>query len=90
MKLKKDYVSGLGDSLDLIPIGAWYGNGRKVKWWSPILLGIWDPDQGHPVAICKCMSGGLPATISAGITVFHLALIGFTDAFYKVRFSDHQ
>ncbi|KAH7874590.1 ATP-dependent DNA ligase [Lentinula edodes] len=57
MKLKKDYVSGIGDSLDLIPIGAWYGNGRKAKWWSPILLGIWDPDQGHPVAICKCMSG---------------------------------
>ncbi|KAJ3844586.1 DNA ligase [Lentinula raphanica] len=57
MKLKKDYVSGLGDSLDLIPIGAWYGNGRKVNWWSPILLGIWDADQGHPVAICKCMSG---------------------------------
>ncbi|KAJ3733549.1 DNA ligase [Lentinula guzmanii] len=57
MKLKKDYVSGLGDSLDLIPIGAWYGNGRKVNWWSPILLGIWDADRGHPVAVCKCMSG---------------------------------
>jgi len=57
MKLKKDYVSGLGDSLDLIPIGAWYGNGRKVKWWSPVLLGIWDPARGHPVAVCKCMSG---------------------------------
>ncbi|KAJ3809150.1 DNA ligase [Lentinula aff. lateritia] len=83
MKLKKDYVSGIGDSLDLIPIGAWYGNGRKVKWWSPILLGIWDADQGHPVAICKCMSGGLPTTIPAGTIVFHLALIGFTDAFYK-------
>ncbi|KIK67182.1 hypothetical protein GYMLUDRAFT_257110 [Collybiopsis luxurians FD-317 M1] len=56
MKLKKDYVSGLGDSLDLIPIGAWYGNGRKAQWWSPILLGIWDPARG-PVAVCKCMSG---------------------------------
>ncbi|KAJ4483197.1 ATP-dependent DNA ligase [Lentinula aciculospora] len=57
IKLKKDYVSGLGDSLDLIPIGAWYGSGRKVNWWSPILLGIWDADQGRPVAVCKCMSG---------------------------------
>ncbi|KAE9411237.1 ATP-dependent DNA ligase [Gymnopus androsaceus JB14] len=57
MKLKKDYVSGLGDSLDLIPIGAWYGNGRKVNWWSPVLLGIWDPSRGYPVAVCKCMSG---------------------------------
>ncbi|KAF8650388.1 hypothetical protein AX16_005196 [Volvariella volvacea WC 439] len=57
LKLKKDYVEGLGDSLDLVPIGAWYGNGRKVKWWSPILLGVWDPDIEKFVAVCKCMSG---------------------------------
>jgi hypothetical protein len=30
LKLKKDYVVGLSDSLDLIPVGAWHGNGRKV------------------------------------------------------------
>ncbi len=29
-KIKKDYCEGLCDSLDLVPIGAWYGNGRKV------------------------------------------------------------
>ncbi|KAK7053486.1 hypothetical protein VNI00_004112 [Paramarasmius palmivorus] len=55
MKLKRDYVSGLGDSLDLIPIGAWHGNGRKAQWWSPILLGIWDNGKGCPVAVCKCL-----------------------------------
>lgn len=57
MKLKKDYVTGLGDSLDLIPIGAWHGNGRKANWWSPILLGVWNPDTDRVVAVCKCMSG---------------------------------
>ncbi|KIY74383.1 ATP-dependent DNA ligase [Cylindrobasidium torrendii FP15055 ss-10] len=57
IKLKKDYVEGIGDSLDLIPIGAWNGNGRKAGWWSPILLGLWDPSTGKPVAVCKCMSG---------------------------------
>ncbi|KAF8628869.1 hypothetical protein AX15_003658 [Amanita polypyramis BW_CC] len=57
LKLKKDYVAGIGDTLDLIPIGAWHGNGRKVQWWSPILLALWDPDIGMPVAVCKCMSG---------------------------------
>ena len=31
LKLKKDYVTGLGDSLDLVPIGAWHGNGRKAQ-----------------------------------------------------------
>ncbi|KAG6920279.1 hypothetical protein DXG01_005048 [Tephrocybe rancida] len=57
LKLKKDYVTGLGDTLDLIPIGAWHGNGRKAQWWSPILLGLWQPDSGRIVAVCKCMSG---------------------------------
>ncbi|PBL00531.1 ATP-dependent DNA ligase [Armillaria gallica] len=59
MKLKKDYVmeGGVSDSLDLIPIGAWNGNGRKAKFWSPILLGMWDPSSGCAVAVCKCMSG---------------------------------
>jgi hypothetical protein len=28
--VKKDYVEELGDSLDLVPIGAWWGNGRYV------------------------------------------------------------
>ncbi|KDQ53466.1 hypothetical protein JAAARDRAFT_39145 [Jaapia argillacea MUCL 33604] len=57
LKLKKDYVTGLGDSLDLVPIGAWHGNGRKAQWWSPILLALWDPRSGRHVAVCKCMSG---------------------------------
>ena len=57
LKLKKDYVIGLGDSLDLVPIGAWHGNGRKAQWWSPVLLAVWDSDLGKLVAMCKCMSG---------------------------------
>ena len=47
----------LGDTLDLVPIGAWHGNGRKVRWWSPILLAVWDEHLGRLVAVCKCMSG---------------------------------
>ncbi|KAG8689187.1 hypothetical protein FRC08_011062, partial [Ceratobasidium sp. 394] len=57
LKLKKDYVDGLGDSLDLVPIGGWHGIGRKAGWWSPILLALWDPRIDKFVAVCKCMSG---------------------------------
>ncbi|PPR05814.1 hypothetical protein CVT26_010094 [Gymnopilus dilepis] len=57
LKLKKDYMDGMGDSMDLIPVGAWHGNGRKAQWWSPVLLAVWDPEAGRPVALCKCMSG---------------------------------
>ncbi|KAG8213716.1 DNA ligase [Butyriboletus roseoflavus] len=57
LKLKKDYVDGLGDTLDLVPIGAWHGNGRKAGWWSPVLLAVWDPTTERLIAVCKCMSG---------------------------------
>ncbi|KAG8834684.1 hypothetical protein FRC17_007769 [Serendipita sp. 399] len=57
LKLKKDYVEGVGDSLDLVPVGAWHGNGRKASWWSPILLAVFDPIENRLVALCKCMSG---------------------------------
>jgi len=57
LKLKKDYVTGLGDTLDVVPIGAWHGNGRKAQWWSPILLAIRDTRMDKLVAMCKCMSG---------------------------------
>jgi len=50
-------VIGICDSLDLVPIGAWHGNGRKAKWWSPILLAVWGSKNGEFVAVCKCMSG---------------------------------
>lgn len=52
--MKKDYVVGLADLVDVVPIGAWWGNGRKAKWFSPILLAVWDPDGEEYQSICRC------------------------------------
>ena len=78
LKLKKDYVAGLGDSLDLVPIGAWHGNGRKAQWWSPVLLAVWDPAEEKLVAVCKCMSG-MMLILSALYPIFSTSL----DRFYR-------
>ncbi|EOD48115.1 putative dna ligase protein [Neofusicoccum parvum UCRNP2] len=56
LKVKKDYNTS-ADTIDLIPIGAWHGNGRKCKWWSPILLAVRNPETGSLEAVTKCMSG---------------------------------
>lgn len=56
LKVKKDYTSS-SDTLDLIPIGGWHGQGRKAKWWSPVLLAIRNPSTGALEAVCKCISG---------------------------------
>lgn len=39
LKVKKDYGE-LGDSLDLVPIGAWHGQGRKAGWWCAPLVSL--------------------------------------------------
>jgi len=56
LKVKRDY-GDLGDSLDVVPVGAWHGQGRKTGWWSPILLAVYNPDTGGFQALCKCISG---------------------------------
>ncbi|KAJ4345159.1 hypothetical protein N0V95_005884 [Ascochyta clinopodiicola] len=56
LKVKKDYAS-TSETLDLIPIGAFHGSGRKAAWWSPILLAIRNAETGSLEAVTKCMSG---------------------------------
>ena len=56
LKVKKDYSASF-DTLDLIPVAAWHGSGRKAKWWSPILLAVRNEETGTLEAVCKCMSG---------------------------------
>ncbi|VAH78953.1 unnamed protein product [Triticum turgidum subsp. durum] len=57
LKVKRDYVEGLGDSLDLVPIGAWYGNGRKAGWYSPFLMACYNPESEEFQSVCRVMSG---------------------------------
>ncbi|BBN03501.1 DNA ligase 1 [Marchantia polymorpha subsp. ruderalis] len=57
LKIKRDYMEGLNDSLDLVPIGAWYGNGRKAGWYSPFLLACYDPEREEYQSVCRVMSG---------------------------------
>ncbi|KAM7198749.1 hypothetical protein V8F20_006064 [Naviculisporaceae sp. PSN 640] len=62
LKVKKDYIasghpSSISETLDLIPIAAWHGQGRKARFWSPILLAVQNPTTGSLEAVAKCMSG---------------------------------
>lgn len=56
LKVKKDYSTTF-DTLDLIPVAGWHGQGRKAAWWSPILLACRNPDTGSLEGVCKCISG---------------------------------
>ncbi|EOD10715.1 putative DNA ligase [Emiliania huxleyi CCMP1516] len=57
VKCKKDYIDGMGDSLDLVPIGGWRGQGRKKRWVSPWLMATYDAASGTYGSVCRVMSG---------------------------------
>ena len=57
MKLKRDMIDGLADTFDVVPIGAWYGNGRKAGWFSPWLVALYDRELGQWQCLCRVLSG---------------------------------
>ncbi len=57
LKLKREYRNELGDSLDLIVIGAYFGRGRRTGLYGTLLLGTYNPEQDNFPSICKVGTG---------------------------------
>ena len=57
LKLKREYRNELGDSLDLVVIGAFFGKGRRTGRYGTLLLATYDDEQDMFTSICKVGTG---------------------------------
>ncbi|RLF08401.1 MAG: ATP-dependent DNA ligase [Thermoprotei archaeon] len=57
IKLKRSYQAKMRDTVDLVPIGAFYGRGKRAGTYGALLLAAYDPDTDTFKTVSKCGSG---------------------------------
>lgn len=83
LKLKKDYMDSIGDSLDLVPIAAFHGRGKRVGVYGTFVLACYDNNKDEYQTICKIGTGFSEAMLEERSTSLRSKVIPKPKSYYR-------
>jgi len=85
LKLKKDYIDGMGDSIDVVPLGAFYGKGKRSGAYGAFLLAVWNPDEEEFQTVCKAGTGFSDEDLKTHYEFYKSKVIAKPESNYNVH-----
>merc|ERR1719284_1943517 len=84
LKLKKDYLDGMADSIDVVPIGAFYGKGKRTGTYGAFLLAIYNSEEEEFQTVCKAGTGFSDEDLTTHYEFFKNHVISSQESNYNV------